>query len=136
MTKKVFVSDFLRQARRELKLPNRVRIFDTTLRDGEQTPGVAFTIDEKLILARQLDKLGVDTIEAGFPVASKGEKEAVRKIAKEGLNTEICGLSRVLKPDIDACLDCDVDLVHTFVSTSDIQIKHTIKKSKKEVLQM
>lgn len=136
MTGKIFVSDFLKRARRRLKLPKRVRIFDTTLRDGEQTPGVAFTIEEKITLARQLDKLGVDVIEAGFPVASKGEKEAVRRIAKEGLSSEICGLSRVLKPDIDACLDCDVDLVHTFVSTSDIQIKHTIKKSKKEVLQM
>ncbi len=136
MTSKAFVSEFLRRERRKMNLPKQVQVFDTTLRDGEQTPRVSFTIEEKLILARQLDKLGVDVIEAGFPVASKGEKEAVKRIANEELSADVCGLARVLKPDIDACLDCDVDLVHTFVSTSDIQMKHTIKKSKREVLQM
>ncbi len=119
-----------------MNLPERVRVFDTTLRDGEQTPGVSLAGEEKLIIARQLDKLGVDIIEAGFPISSKGEKAAVSGIAKEGLDSTVCGLSRVLKPDIDACLDCEVDLVHTFVSTSDIQIEHTIKKSKEEIVEM
>ncbi len=119
-----------------MNLPDKVSIFDTTLRDGEQTPGVSLTSDDKLVIARQLDKLGVDIIEAGFPISSKGEREAVTKIAKEGLDSTICGLSRVKKEDIDACLDCDVGLVHTFVSTSDIQIKYTIKKSKEEVVKM
>jgi 2-isopropylmalate synthase len=117
-----------------MNLPEKVRIFDTTLRDGEQTPGVALTVEEKLTIARQLDKLGIDIIEAGFPVSSKGEKEAVSEIVKEGLNSTICGLSRIRKEDIDACLDCEVGLVHTFVPTSDIQIEHTVKKSKEEVL--
>ncbi|MEE8167423.1 MAG: 2-isopropylmalate synthase [Candidatus Hydrothermarchaeales archaeon] len=119
-----------------MNLPKEVRVFDTTLRDGEQTPGVSLTSEEKLIIARQLDKLGVDIIEAGFPISSKGEKEAVSRIAAEGLESTVCGLSRTKKGDIDACLDCNVDLVHTFVSTSDIQIKYTIKKSKEEIVKM
>jgi 2-isopropylmalate synthase len=119
-----------------MNLPKEVKIFDTTLRDGEQTPGVALTVKEKVTIARQLDKLGVNIIEAGFPISSKGERKAVSKIAREDLDSTICGLSRVLKEDIDACLDCDVDMVHTFVSTSDIQVEHTIKKGKEEILQM
>ncbi len=119
-----------------MNLPGEVRVFDTTLRDGEQTPGVSLTSEEKLVIARQLDKLGVDIIEAGFPITSKGEMEAVHGIAKAGLDATVCGLSRVKKEDIDACLACEVDLVHTFVSTSDIQIEHTIKKSKDEIVRM
>jgi 2-isopropylmalate synthase len=123
-------------AKKEMNLPKQVIIFDTTLRDGEQTPGVSLTPEDKLILARQLDKLGVDIIEAGFPIASSGEKKAVKTIAKEGLSSTICGLSRVKKKDIDACLDSNVDLIHTFTPTSDIQIKHTVKKSKEDVVRM
>jgi 2-isopropylmalate synthase len=126
----------INEAKKDMNLPKKVAIFDTTLRDGEQTPGVALTVENKIAIARQLDKLGVDFIEAGFPISSKGEKDAVSKIAGEGLKTNVCGLSRVSTPDIDACLDCGVDLVHTFVPTSDIQIKHTIKKGKEEVLNM
>ncbi len=126
----------IENAKKGMNLPKKVAIFDTTLRDGEQTPGVALTVDEKIDIAHQLDKLGVDVIEAGFPISSKGEKESVSKIAKEGLDSTVCGLSRVLTQDIDAALDCDVGMVHTFVSTSDIQIEHTIKKSKEEVVQM
>ncbi|MCS7112337.1 MAG: 2-isopropylmalate synthase, partial [Candidatus Bathyarchaeota archaeon] len=80
----------------------RITIFDTTLRDGEQTPGVALTPDDKLVIARQLDRLGVDIIEAGFPITSKGEVEAIRRIASEGLSAKICALARCTKPDIDA----------------------------------
>ncbi|KUK04149.1 2-isopropylmalate synthase [Methermicoccus shengliensis] len=113
-----------------------VSVFDTTLRDGEQTPGVSLTIGEKFIIARQLEKLGVDVIEAGFPRSSPGEKQTVKKIANAGLDPQVCGLARVLKPDIDACVDADVDMVHIFVSTSDIQRLYTIKKSREEVLEM
>ena len=74
-----------------------VRIFDTTLRDGEQTPGVSLTQEDKLKIARQLDKLGVNVIEAGFPVSSKGEFESVRQIARSGLQAQVCGLSRIVK---------------------------------------
>ena len=82
-----------------------IRIFDTTLRDGEQTPGVSLTPEDKLVVARQLDRLGVDVIEAGFPITSKGETEAVKLIVKEGLNAEVCGLARALKQDIDAVIN-------------------------------
>ncbi|WP_256623807.1 2-isopropylmalate synthase [Methanolobus chelungpuianus] len=111
-------------------------IFDTTLRDGEQTPGVSLTNEQKLKIARQLDKLGVDVLEAGFPISSEGEKQNVRAIASEGLSLDVCGLARVLQKDLDACIDCGVDMVHTFVSTSDIQRIHTIKKTREEVVSM
>ncbi len=112
-----------------------IKIFDTTLRDGEQTPGVSLTPEEKLEVARLLDKLGVDTIEAGFPIVSKGEIEGVKLIVKEGLNAEICGLSRVDKSDIDAALDCGVGCIHVFIATSDIHLKYKLKLTREEALQ-
>ncbi len=87
-------------------------------------------------IAHQLDKLGVDVIEAGFPISSAGDKESVKSIANAGLTLDVCGLARVLTKDLDACLDCGVDIIHTFVSTSDIQRIHTIKKSREEVIDM
>ena len=114
----------------------KITIFDTTLRDGEQTPGVSLTNDQKLKIARQLDKLGIDVLEAGFPISSDGDKQSVKAIANEGLALDVCGLARVLTKDLDACLETDVNMIHTFVSTSDIQRIHTIKKSKEEVLTM
>lgn len=87
-------------------------------------------------IAHQLDKLGVDVIEAGFPISSAGDKESVKSIANAGLTLDVCGLARVLTKDLDACLDCGVDMIHTFVSTSDIQRIHTIKKSREEVIDM
>jgi len=117
-------------------LNKKITIFDTTLRDGEQTPGVSLTNDQKLKIARQLDKLGIDVLEAGFPISSDGDKQSVKAIANEGLGLDVCGLARVLTKDLDACLDTDVNMIHTFVSTSDIQRIHTIKKSKEEVLTM
>jgi 2-isopropylmalate synthase len=112
-----------------------IKIFDTTLRDGEQTPGVSLTPEEKLEIARQLDKLGVDTIEAGFPIASKGEMEAIKLIVKEGLNAEICGLARVNKSDIDAALDCGVGCIHVFIATSDIHLNYKLKLTREQALQ-
>ncbi|VVB85388.1 2-isopropylmalate synthase [uncultured archaeon] len=97
---------------------------------------MSLTPDEKLIIAQQLDKLGVDIIEAGFPMSSDGEKASVKKIADARLGLQVCGLSRVIKSDIDACLDCGVGMIHTFVSTSDVQRISTIKKSREEVYKM
>ena len=91
-----------------------VSIFDTTLRDGEQTPGVSLTTGEKLEIARQLDRLGVNVIEPGTPVSSEGEKKAVKEVANAGLNAEICALARTLRADIDEAIACDPDAVHTF----------------------
>lgn len=85
-----------------------VRIYDTTLRDGEQTPGVILTPQNKVKIAIQLDKLGVDVIEAGFPIVSQGEMDAVKEIAGQNLSCEISGLARAEKKDIDAVMKCDL----------------------------
>ena len=81
-----------------------IKVFDTTLRDGEQTPGVSVTPKQKVEIASKLDELGVDIIEAGFPIVSHGEMEAMTNIAKQGLKAEICGLARTIKTDIDAVI--------------------------------
>ncbi len=112
-----------------------VRIFDTTLRDGEQTPGVSLTPNDKLEIARKLDELGVDVIEAGSAITSKGEREGIKLITKEGLNAEICSFVRALPVDIDAALECDVDSVHLVVPTSPIHMKYKLRKTEKEVLE-
>ncbi len=120
-----------------LEIENKVesiRIFDTTLRDGEQTPGVSLTPEKKLEIAKKLDELGVDTIEAGFPIVSKGEFEAVKIIAKEGLRTEVCGLARSNEKDIDKSIACDVNCVHVFIATSDIHMKYKLNMTKEEVI--
>jgi len=111
-----------------------IRIFDTTLRDGEQTPGVSLTIEDKIEIARQLNKLGVDVIEAGSPMSSEGEKKAVKAIAKEGLTSEVCALARATKGDIDKAIDCDVDLIHLFIPTSPVQMKYAVNLSPNQVL--
>ncbi len=110
-----------------------IEVFDTTLRDGEQTPGISFTRAQKEAIARQLDKLGVDIIEAGFPISSKKDKEAVKSISSLGLSARICGLARLRTADIDACIDCDVDLIHIFVPSSKIQREHTTGMSEDAV---
>ena len=111
-----------------------VTIFDTTLRDGEQTPGISFNFEQKLEIARQLSSIGVHIIEAGFPASSIAEKETVAAIKKLDLEANICGLARSVKADVDACLDCDMDMVHVFIPTSDIQRENTINKTRVEVL--
>jgi 2-isopropylmalate synthase len=114
--------------------PRFIRILDTTLRDGEQTPGVSLTAEDKIEIAQQLNKLGVDIIEAGFPSSSEGERKVVKEIAKLGLNSKICGLSRCTKKDIDAALACDVDIVHVFIPTSPVQMKHAVNMTPEQVL--
>ena len=111
-----------------------VRVFDTTLRDGEQTPGISLTAEEKVKIAHQLDKLGVDAIEAGFPIASKGERDSVAAVAKAGLSCEIVGLARANQPDIDAAIESKVDCIHIFLATSDLHLKHKLKLTREEVL--
>lgn len=116
--------------------PEKITVFDTTLRDGEQTPGVSFTLEQKISIAHQLSDIGVHVIEAGFPASSDSEFETVKKIAGEQLEANICGLSRSLKADVDRCLECDVDMVHVFIPTSEVQRIHTIKKSHEEVVEI
>jgi len=111
-----------------------VRVLDTTLRDGEQTPGLALKPSEKLEIALLLQDLGVDSIEAGFPAVSRGEYEAVKIIAREVSSSEIVALCRCNRYDIDLALDCDVDAVHLFIATSDIHLKYKLKISREEAL--
>ena len=123
---------------------NYIRIFDTTLRDGEQSPGATLTSAEKLEIARGLAKLGVDVIEAGFPAASPDDLEAVRRIAEEvGNSTEstppiICGLARTVKSDIDAAWEAIQPAanprIHTFLATSEIHMKHKLRMDREEVV--
>jgi 2-isopropylmalate synthase len=117
---------------------NKVFIFDTTLRDGEQSPGCSMNLDEKLHLARQLEKLGVDIIEAGFPVASEGDFVSVRQIAREIRGVQVAGLSRANIKDIDRAWEAVKDAarprIHTFISSSDIHLKYQLRKTREEVL--
>ncbi len=114
----------------------KIKVLDTTLRDGEQTPGVALTPEKKLEIARALDDLGVDIIEAGAAVTSEGERRAMKLISNAGLDAEICSFVRAVRDDIDAALSCDVDSVHLVVPASDIHLKYKLKKTRREVRKM
>ncbi len=115
-----------------------IRIFDTTLRDGEQSPGCSMNLKEKLTLARQLTRLGVDVIEAGFPIASEGDFEAVRAIADEIRGPVICGLARTPKADVEragrALEPADKARIHTFIATSDIHLEHKLRMTREQVI--
>jgi 2-isopropylmalate synthase len=117
--------------------PNRVHIFDTTLRDGEQSPGISLNTQEKVEIAQQLARLGVDVIEAGFPITSPGDFEAVEAISREVEGPVICGLARTHKADIDAAWNAIRDSqrprIHTFISTSDIHITHQLQSTREDV---
>ncbi len=117
------------------KKPGDIEICDVTLRDGEQTPGTAFTLNEKKNIAQGLDNIGVEIIEAGFPVVSHAERDTVREIANMGLNAKICCLSRSVIPDIDVALGCDVDIVSIFIATSDLHLKYKYHKTCAEATQ-
>ncbi|MHC1631195.1 MAG: homocitrate synthase family protein [Methanotrichaceae archaeon] len=106
-----------------------IEVCDVTLRDGEQMPGVVFRPDEKLDIAIRLDEIGVEIIEAGFPVVSAAEKRAVQDVSNLGLNAKISVLSRSVTKDVDAALDCDVDMVSIFIATSDLHLKHKLHMS-------
>lgn len=116
-----------------------VKIFDTTLRDGEQSPGCSMDLEEKLRMGRQLAKLGVDVIEAGFPIASQGDFQAVERVAAEIEGPVIAGLSRARKADIDRAWEAlkraRKARIHTFIATSDLHLKHKLQMSHEEVLQ-
>jgi len=112
----------------------RVRIFDTTLRDGEQSPGVALSPENKLNIAKKLDELGVDAIETGFPVISEGEQKAIKMITQANLSAELCGLARTNQQDIDAVVDCGLKYVHTFIATSDIHLQYKLHLSQDQAL--
>lgn len=118
----------------------KIIIFDTTLRDGEQSPGASLNINEKLEIARELALLGVDVIEAGFPISSPGDFEAVKKVAQQVKGPVICGLARALEKDIDAAYDAVKHAarprVHVFLATSKIHMKYKLKKAEDEILRL
>jgi len=118
----------------------RIYIFDTTLRDGEQSPGATMTLEEKLQVAEALDEMGVDIIEAGFPIASVGDFEAVTAVAKQVKNATVAGLARAITADIErageAVRHANRGRIHTFVSTSPIHLAHQMKKTEDEVIEI
>ena len=118
-----------------MNLSDKIYIFDTTLRDGEQTPGVALTVDEKMQIAQKLNNLGVDKIEVGFPASSHGEIESATKIKSMDLDSTLVGLARSLTKDIDAVLDSNLDYVHTFIGTSPLHRDYKLKMDKSKIIE-
>lgn len=116
----------------------KIIIFDTTLRDGEQSPGASLNVKEKLEIARQLARLKVDIIEAGFPVSSPGDFEAVKAVAEEVKGPIICGLARAIDKDIESAAQALKKTakrrIHTFIATSDIHLQYKLKMSREEVI--
>ncbi|MFA4825826.1 MAG: homocitrate synthase family protein [Methanoregula sp.] len=115
--------------------PLNIEICDVTLRDGEQTPGVSFSCEEKVKIATLLDEIGIEVIEAGFPAVSPNEKQCVKTIANLGLDARICGFSRAREEDIRTAIDCDVDMVSIFIPTSELHVRLKFKKTRNEVLE-
>jgi len=128
------LTEFSQKAGTEID-PKDIKIDDTTLRDGEQTAGVVFANDEKIHIAKMLDKVGVHQIEAGIPTMGGDEKEAIKKIVSLGLGCSILGWNRAVKSDIDASVECGVDAVAISISSSDIHIEHKLRKSREWVLE-
>jgi len=110
-----------------------VSLFDTTLRDGEQAPGIALSMDDKIRIAYALGELGVDVIEAGFAASGDAERETIKRIAGMRSSSEVCSLARSNKKDIDAVIDCGLGYVHTFLATSDIHLRYKLKMTREEV---
>ena len=123
------------QKNENMNLADKIYIFDTTLRDGEQTPGVALTVDEKIQIAQKLNNLGVDKIEVGFPASSKGEIESAKRIGALDLDSTLVGLARSLKSDIDAVIDADLGYVHSFIGTSPLHRDYKLKMSKEKIIE-
>ncbi|TXT55989.1 MAG: 2-isopropylmalate synthase [Candidatus Thorarchaeota archaeon] len=124
------------ESTRPKTLPKRVHIWDETLRDGEQTPGVALTIDEKIEIAKMLDEIGCSIVVVGFPAVSDDEKRSVATIAREGLSKAIVGApARAVISDIDACIEADVTEVPIFIATSDFRLKYQLRMTREEVLE-
>src|SRR5579884_970610 len=119
--------------------PAVIKIFDTTLRDGEQSPGATMTTEEKLQVAEQLVRLNVDIIEAGFPAASPGDLAAVKEIARRTRGVAVAGLARATPTDIDAVWEAvreaEQPVIHVFLATSDIHLQHKLRLTRAEALQ-
>ncbi|MFA4850328.1 MAG: homocitrate synthase family protein [Methanoregula sp.] len=115
--------------------PWNIEICDVTLRDGEQTPGVSFSCEEKVKIATTLDEIGIEVIEAGFPAVSQNEAQCVKTIANLGLDARVCGFCRAREQDIQTAIDCDVEMVSIFIPTSELHVRLKFKKPREEVLE-
>jgi len=129
------VHDYVADAGVGARLPKGIRIWDETLRDGEQTPGVAFTPDEKLEIARLLDDIGVPIMDVGIPVVSKEEARAVRGIANAGLDATILAAARAVRKDVEACVECGVDEIALFIAASDLHMTYKLRMTREQVLE-
>ena len=127
--------NFIKEVTKNFKF-NNPRIDDVTLRDGEQTPGIVFLRQDKLELAKKLDAIGVEQIEAGAPIVSEEERETIRQISKLGLNASILAWSRAVIKDVEISLDTGCDAIAISIAISDIHLEHKLRKSREEVLQM
>ena len=130
----MITEDIKKEIKDKININQKISIFDTTLRDGEQSPGVALTVDEKIRIAQKLNNLGVNTIEVGFPAVSNGEKKTAKQIKELGLSSNICGLARSLKKDIDEVIDSNLNYVHIFIGTSPLHREYKLKMSKEKIL--
>ncbi len=119
----------------ERRLPEKLIVYDSTLRDGEQMPGVHFSLDQKAAIARKLDEVGVHQIEAGFPAVSQSESDSVKAVASLGLDAEVLCLARTMEDDIDVAAKCDVDMVLLFIATSELHLRYKLKLTREQALE-
>src|SRR5437016_2849117 len=127
------VHNYLIEAGIAGRIPKGVRIWEETLRDGEQTPGVAYTPEEKIQIARFLDEIHVPIMDVGIPVVSKEEARGVRAIADAGLDATVMAAARTVRKDVDACIDCGVDEIALFTAGSDLHIRHKLGMTREQV---
>jgi methanogen homocitrate synthase len=133
--KNIATSNFnsLSIVQQDFTFPDNIIIYDSTLRDGEQMPGLSFHPEQKIIIAEKLDEIGIPEIEAGFPAISKIEKNTIRKISDSGLNAKILGLSRLKKEDIDAAIYSDIDVILLFIASSELHLKYKLHCTKNDI---
>jgi len=125
--------NFMDKARARMPMPESVTIYDSTLRDGEQMPGVCFSHDQKIEIARKLDLAGVPEIDAGFPAVSENERRTIKKIANTGLDARILALTRLRKEDVEMAADCDVDIALLFIGTSPLHLEKKLRMTEEDV---
>ena len=133
MEEMLAISPFNQLALMSIGHPNDIKMFDTTLRDGEQAPGIALSSDDKLRIALAIDDLGVDIMEAGFAASSQVDKDTIKRIVAEKPQCTVCSLARSVREDVDAVIDTGADYIHTFIATSDLHMKYKLKMTPEQV---
>ena len=130
---RIISSPINRMALKDFKI-GQVRLFDTTLRDGIQAPGIALSTDDKISLAKSIGELGMDSMEVGFPASGDSEKSVIRSIVGLGLRSKLYGLARCMRSDIDDVIDCGLKYIHLFIATSDVHLEYKLKKTREQVI--